>query len=111
MADINCPYCNAEIEICHDDGFGYEEDMMHEYECGACEKRFVFYTYISFYYSVRKADCLNGAEHKYIKTHTCPPEFARLRCEMCGDEKPPDKEAIERYYEKLRQETVNNGNN
>jgi len=27
-------------------------------------------------------------EHDYRKTATYPPEFARLRCKMCDDEKP-----------------------
>ncbi len=27
MKDINCPYCDAELDICHDDGFGYEEGV------------------------------------------------------------------------------------
>ena len=26
MYDVECPYCGAEIEINHDDGYGYEED-------------------------------------------------------------------------------------
>ncbi len=25
-----CPYCNEEIEINHDDGCGYQEDEVHE---------------------------------------------------------------------------------
>jgi len=30
---VNCPYCGAEQEICHDDGYGYEEDVLHQQEC------------------------------------------------------------------------------
>lgn len=63
--DVECPYCGEWNEICHDDGFGYEEDVAHEMECSHCEKNFVFYTSISFHYSAEKADCLNGAAHNF----------------------------------------------
>lgn len=65
MSDIACPYCNAEMEICHDDGFGCEEDVAHEMECHKCDKSFVFHTSIIFLYNAAKADCLNGAHHPY----------------------------------------------
>lgn len=63
MSDINCPYCGTGLEICHDDGFGYDEDARHEMECYECEKKFIFMTSISFFYEPFKADCLNGKEH------------------------------------------------
>lgn len=65
MSDIECPYCDASLEVCHDDGFGYAEDEAHEMECGQCGKNFVFYTYISFAYAPHQADCLNGAPHNF----------------------------------------------
>jgi hypothetical protein len=34
--DTNCPYCDADIEINHDDGYGYEEDRKHEQQCNNC---------------------------------------------------------------------------
>ena len=86
--DTECPYCGAGIEINHDDGAGYAEDEIHQQECHLCEKTFVFNTAISFSYWPVKADCLNGGEHDYHKTKTHPPEFASLRCSMCGDEQP-----------------------
>jgi len=85
---VNCPYCEADIEINHDDGSGYSEDELHTQECPKCEKSFAFYTSIHFSYSVRKADCLNDGNHNYERTKTYPPEFAVMRCVMCGDEKP-----------------------
>ena len=33
MKDVDCPYCKAEQDINHDDGYGYEEDGMYEQEC------------------------------------------------------------------------------
>ena len=86
--DTNCPYCGADVEINHDDGYGYSEDDLHQQECGDCGKTFTYTTVIHFSYSPRKADCLNGGEHDYHKTATYPPEFARLRCKTCGDERP-----------------------
>lgn len=63
MSDLECPYCNAELEVCHDDGFGYDEGKAHEMECYECEKVFTFQTCISYDYEPSKADCLNGAPH------------------------------------------------
>jgi hypothetical protein len=85
--DLECPYCGCGMEVCHDDGFGYDEDVLHEQECGECGKLFVFNTSISFHYSGHKADCLNGAAHKYEKTHTYPVRYTRMRCADCGDER------------------------
>jgi len=48
--DVRCPFCNCWQEICHDDGYGYDEDMKHEQRCGDCDKTFEFETSISFYY-------------------------------------------------------------
>jgi len=85
--DINCPYCDAELEICHDDGFGYEEDVKHQMECGECDKNFVFSTSILFCYDAEKADCLNNEKHNYKLTITAPKEFSKMRCTYCDDER------------------------
>jgi hypothetical protein len=94
MKDTNCPYCNAEIEICHDDGFGCAEGEAYQMECPHCEKNFIFYTTISFDYSPQKADCLNGAEHKWKATITCPKTATRMRCTMCDQERKPTEEEM-----------------
>ena len=65
MNDIECPYCEASNEVCHDDGQGYEEDKAHEMQCSDCGKNFVFHTAISFDYTPGKADCLNGSPHQF----------------------------------------------
>lgn len=92
MKDVNCPYCGVEIEICHDDGFGYEEGIYHEDECYECEKRFVFTTIICVYHDAFKADCLNDGEHQFKETNTFPHEFTRLKCTTCGLEKNLEKD-------------------
>lgn len=88
MSDTQCPYCGADVTINHDDGYGYEEGGLHQQECSECEKTFTYSTTIHFSYSTGRADCLNGASHEYKKTRTIPERYARLRCAMCGDERP-----------------------
>lgn len=82
------------MEINHDDGYGYDEDRLHHQRCGACDKTFVYETTINLFYNAKKAECLNGADHKYERTKTFPPEYARLRCDMCGDEKEIKNECV-----------------
>lgn len=86
----NCPYCNAEIEINHDDGYGYDEDDIYEQQCGKCEKYFAYRTTISISHETFKADCLNGAKHKYQPTVTFPKQLTKMRCEVCGEERKPE---------------------
>ena len=87
MSDIECPYCGAAEEICHEDGYGYEEDRMHEQECGHCGKTFVFTTCISFDYDVSCADCLNGGEHTWESVCHVPKLYPDWkRCRDCGKE-------------------------
>lgn len=88
MSDCECPYCGEDVEICHDDGAGYDESATHQQKCPHCEKTFVFTTAIHFTYSPGRADCLNGAQHEYQTTDTFPREAARLYCVWCGDTKP-----------------------
>lgn len=60
--DLECPYCEKWLEVCHDDGFGYAEGKKHQMECDGCGNIFVFETTISFDYEPSQADCLNGGE-------------------------------------------------
>ena len=85
--DMQCPYCGADQEVCHDDGQGCEEGVKHQHECSACEKTFVFTTAISFDYEPEKADCLNGSPHDYQRTCTFPRRFTKMRCSACGEER------------------------
>jgi hypothetical protein len=81
--DTNCPYCDAVVEINHDDGYGHQENSKHIQECCECGKTFTFTTSIIFHYEVEKADCLNGGEHDYQRTKTFPIEFSKMQCTMC----------------------------
>lgn len=87
MSDMQCPYCGADQEVCHDDGHGYYEDVRHEHTCSECEKTFVFTTMISFNYTPTKADCLNGAQHELKMSSTIPRKFSRMRCINCDYER------------------------
>jgi glutaredoxin len=110
MKDINCPYCDHAQDICHDDGFGYTEGVRHEIQCEVCSKNFVFETSISFYYEPQKADCLNGSEHNYQRTHTCPDVFTKMACADCDSERELTEQerkdlgigTVEEYFEKLK---------
>lgn len=92
MSDMECPYCEAEQEVCHDDGFGYEEDCRHEQECSECGKTFTFTTSISFHYSPEKADCLNDGEHVLSMSATYPREYSDMRCRDCDYRRSPTPE-------------------
>lgn len=85
MSDVKCPYCGEDQEIRHDDGYGYDEDKIHEQECGSCGKTFSYTTQISFGYDVRRADCLNGAEHNFCEVSLASSaKFTRFACIDCG---------------------------
>ena len=94
MNNITCPYCDYPQEIDNSDGFGCTEDIWEEAECEnpECMKSFIFSTSINFHYEPKKADCLNGADHKYEKTCTHPVCYTKWRCIDCGHEKPLDKD-------------------
>lgn len=85
--DLNCPYCRYGLDVCHDDGQGYDENVKHQMNCDKCGKDFVFNTIITFDYEPFKADCLNGQEHDYEPTACFPKELTRMRCNMCDDER------------------------
>ena len=97
IPDVRCPYCDAGLEICHDDGFGYEEGVKHQTQCSQCGKYFVFETSISFYYDPEKADCLNDGEHDWKPSTTYPRQFTKMECSICGEERRPTKEEYDNF--------------
>lgn len=92
MSDMHCPYCGADQQVCHDDGAGYSEDERHEHTCSECEKTFVFTTCIVLYYTPKKADCLNGAQHDLAMSKTHPRQYSKMRCKHCEYERTPTPE-------------------
>jgi len=88
LRDVECPYCESWQEINHDDGVGYEEDVLHQQECRDCNKVFTFSTGIIYCYTAYKADCLNGEEHQWRKTNTYPRQFSKWECEICEKTRP-----------------------
>ena len=113
MSDLQCPYCEEELEVCHDDGFGYDEDEAHEMECSECSKLFVFNTVISCDYYPQKADCLNGSKHQYVPIATAPKAFTTMRCIGCDKRREPTEQermdlelpTKEHYMQSLKEET------
>jgi|GEM_PF-753725 len=105
MSDMNCPYCEAECEVCHDDGHGYSEDTRHEHECHSCGKMFVFETVITFDYHPIPADCLNTGDHEWEPSFTYPIEYTKGVCKHCHKERKAtdeDMAAAVAYRAKLK---------
>lgn len=96
LHDARCPYCGLWQDINHDDGYGFEENEIHNQQCSSCEKYFTYTTSICFSYDTYKANCLNGSSHIFKPTITYPKEFTMMECIDCGERrKPTEKEMIE----------------
>lgn len=116
MSDVNCPYCGAEQEINHDDGYGYEEEVIHRQECEDCGKYFGYKTTIIFLYEAEKVDCLNSGQHNYRQTRTIPKCMTKMRCIACGEEKPLTDnertsmgiETVEEYLKRIGEKNIDN---
>lgn len=92
MDNITCPYCNEEVEINHDDGYGYEEGVLFNQECGHCDNTFTYTTGIIFVYKAYKAPCLNGGPHSWKDNQGYPKGYQSNRhtCEWCDEEELKD---------------------
>ena len=86
METIECPYCKHEYDYNGD--YDFNQDDEWENECPKCEKFFMLTAWYEANFSSRQADCLNDGEHDYKPTRTLPLEYVKLRCSVCGDEKP-----------------------
>ena len=95
MSDISCPYCGENQEINHDDGYGYDEDEIHNQECGSCENTFAYTTSILFLYEAHKADCLNDGKHDWTPMKIYPEHWPNARrCLDCGLEERGEYQAL-----------------
>lgn len=103
MSDVECPYCGADCEISHDDGYGYEEDQTYSQECPICEQYFAYTTLISFTYNAKRADCLNGGRHVYKPTNTWPVRYTKMQCTECGDYRPCTESEINDVIEQRKE--------
>ena len=98
MSDMNCPYCDADIEVCTDDGYGCDESITYQEECHNCGKLFVFTTGFSQDFYQEKSDCLNGAEHEWreyiarLKRHTS------MTCKICNEKRCLTEKEELKYY-------------
>lgn len=87
IEDVQCPYCKEWQEINHDDGYGYEEDQIHEQTCRDCDMTFAYTTCIYFSYDAHKADCMNDGPHNFVEASGLKPWFKDpKRCVDCGHE-------------------------
>lgn len=89
MSQVDCPYCDSEQDVSNDDGFGYEEDRVYEFECRDCSKYFVFTTSFTINHDAEQAPCLNGEPHNFRQRHGAPVEYfvGRFQCSYCDLEK------------------------
>jgi glutaredoxin len=95
MNDVICPYCKKDIPINHDDGYGYEENIIHRQECKFCHNTFAYTTEIVFDYEAYTAPCLNGGEHDLVEINSVPKELfaGKKYCKNCGEDFIVDVEA------------------
>jgi len=93
MEDIQCPYCEEFLNICHDDGYGYEEGEVFHQECDFCKKIFTYTTSTIHVYDVSKAPCLNGENHDWQDVQGYPLGWQsnRKRCSYCDIVELKDK--------------------
>lgn len=78
MSDIKCPYCGHWQDICHDDGYGYDEGNEHEQHCENCDKEFKFTTSVMYSYSVY---CESESDHEMYQAIDDEPDF--FMCKNC----------------------------
>ena len=93
MESVECPYCEEYVDIDPSSYEHYENEQ--EYECPNCSKNFEVYAEPTINYSVvGKADCLNGADHKWKPRVGIPSLHFRgkYRCEDCSATKTVEDE-------------------
>ena len=89
IKDVECPYCDHEQDIDHDDGYGYAENETFFQECEECGKTFSFTTSVHYYHDAAECPCKNGEDHNWEEIHGCPDWYFlnKRRCSYCQEEK------------------------
>ncbi len=109
MGDTTCPYCGEDVEIKHDDGYGYNEGETYMQDCLECGNTFSFTTHVSYHYETAQAPCQNGEPHNLQDIRRIPEAYAVgvKRCAWCEEEIVVDKEAsraaISAYHKGLHE--------
>lgn len=85
MDTVECPYCELDVEICHDDGAYYHDEETEEIECEHCEKKFLVRSSISWDFYGEKAECLNDGNHQWKKRFPRHENVDYSRYEECAD--------------------------
>lgn len=94
MSDFNCSYCNQEWEADYDDEDFFTEGSEIEYECGACERKFLVSVSITINYDT---ECIehDWGPYKRWTDNPSPDTQAHFdkmdqhswcqNCDKCGD--------------------------
>lgn len=94
MNDFNCPYCNQEGEVDWEDSDFFTDSAEIEYECGACERKYVVTTCVSYSYDAECSEHDWGIYQRYLNNPTPEQEvhFKKMEqhawcknCNKCGD--------------------------
>lgn len=86
MSDtVECPYCGY---ICPDVEYSEQpEGCPIEFECGNCEKLFLYQYSISIFFTTSIAECLNDGNHQWIQNNRWyPKKIGWVQCKICGRE-------------------------
>jgi hypothetical protein len=109
MSTVECPYCEAEFEVCQDDGHATDESETYEQECHYCEKTFALQVAIHWDFNGHKAECMNGGPHNLVEImSTAHWHVGYKYCKDCCNKILIDKDAyrlaMEEYRAKLERE-------
>lgn len=93
MSEFNCPYCNQEGEPDYDDSDFFTDGGEIEYECGACERKFLVTTSVSYSYDVECTEHDWGTYQRWADFDgTHEEHFKKMEqhawcknCNKCGD--------------------------
>lgn len=94
---IECPYCDAEID-CNDEDCN-ETSENYESECPKCGKSYTFTVDWSKNIYPAKADCLNDGKHDWKPNGCYPKQYSRMRCSMCNDQRDCTPDELSKIME------------